>query len=46
MKDDYLPETVTAGTLDGAPLSETPFSATVVTRDLLTTRSRAYFPMW
>ena len=36
VKDDYLPETVTAGTLDGAPLSETPLSATVVTRDLLT----------
>jgi iron complex outermembrane receptor protein len=35
-KDNYLPETVTAGTLDGAPLSETPLSATVVTRDLLT----------
>ena len=36
VKDNYLPETVTAGTLDGAPLSETPLSATVVTRDLLT----------
>ena len=35
-KDDYLPETVTAGTLDGAELSETPLSATVVTRGLLT----------
>jgi iron complex outermembrane receptor protein len=35
-KDNYLPETVTAGTLDGASLSETPLSATVVTRDLLT----------
>ena len=35
IKDDYLPETVTAGTLDGAQLSETPLSATVVTRDLL-----------
>ena len=35
VKDDYLPETVTAGTLDGAQLSETPLSATVVTRDLL-----------
>ena len=35
VKDNYLPETVTAGTLDGAPLSETPLSATVVTRDLL-----------
>ncbi|HEY1986450.1 MAG TPA: TonB-dependent siderophore receptor [Terracidiphilus sp.] len=35
VKDDYLPENVTAGTLDGAPLSQTPLSATVVTRDLL-----------
>jgi len=35
VKDNYLPETVTAGTLDGALLSETPLSATVVTRDLL-----------
>ena len=32
---DYLPDTVTVGTLDGAPLLETPLSATVVTRDLL-----------
>ena len=32
---DYLPEAVTVGTLDGAPLKETPLSATVVTRDLL-----------
>jgi len=36
VKDNYLPETVTAGTLDGALLSETPISATIVTRDLLT----------
>jgi iron complex outermembrane receptor protein len=36
VKDNYLSETVTAGTLDGAPLSETPLSATVITRDLLT----------
>jgi len=35
VKDDYLPETVTVGTLDGAALAETPISATVVTRDLL-----------
>ena len=35
LKDDYLPETVTAGTLDGAQLNETPLSAAVVTRDLL-----------
>jgi iron complex outermembrane receptor protein len=33
--DDYLPDAVTVGTLDGAPLLETPLSATVVTRDLL-----------
>jgi iron complex outermembrane receptor protein len=32
---DYLPDTVTVGTLDGAPLLETPLSATAVTRDLL-----------
>jgi iron complex outermembrane receptor protein len=36
VKDDYLPEAVTVGTLDGATLEETPLSATVVTRDLLT----------
>ena len=34
-EDNYLPESVTVGTLDGAPLRETPLSATVVTRDLL-----------
>jgi iron complex outermembrane receptor protein len=34
-KDDYLPDTVAVGTLDGAALKETPLSATVVTRDLL-----------
>jgi iron complex outermembrane receptor protein len=34
-KDNYLPETVTAGTLDGASLKETPVSASVVTRGLL-----------
>jgi iron complex outermembrane receptor protein len=34
-KDDYLPEAVSVGTLDGATLKETPLSATVVTRDLL-----------
>jgi iron complex outermembrane receptor protein len=34
-KDDYLPGNVTAGTLDGAALRETPISAAVVTRDLL-----------
>ena len=33
--DDYLPDAVTVGTIDGAPLLETPLSATVVTRDLL-----------
>jgi len=36
VKDDYLPDAVTVGTLDGAALEETPLSATVVTRDLLT----------
>ena len=36
MKDDYLPDAVSVGTLDGATLKETPLSATVVTRDLLT----------
>jgi iron complex outermembrane receptor protein len=35
VKDDYLPDAVTVGTLDGATLAETPLSATVVTRDLL-----------
>jgi iron complex outermembrane receptor protein len=34
-KDDYLPESATVGTLDGAPLEETPLSVTVMTRDLL-----------
>jgi len=34
-KDNYLPDAVTVGTLDGATLAETPLSATVVTRDLL-----------
>jgi iron complex outermembrane receptor protein len=35
-KDDYLPDTVTVGTLDGGTLQQAPLSATVVTRDLLT----------
>ncbi len=34
-KDDYLPEAVSVGTLDGATLKETPLSATIVMRDLL-----------
>jgi iron complex outermembrane receptor protein len=34
-KDNYLPDAVTVGTLDGAALKELPVSATVVTRDLL-----------
>jgi iron complex outermembrane recepter protein len=34
-KDDYLPGTVSVGTLDGATLKDTPLSATVVTRDIL-----------
>jgi iron complex outermembrane recepter protein len=35
VKDDYLPDDVTVGTLDGATLRELPLSATVVTRDLM-----------
>ncbi len=35
IEDNYLPQSITVGTLDGAPLSEAPLSATVVTRDLL-----------
>jgi iron complex outermembrane receptor protein len=35
IRDQYLPEVITAGTLDGAPLAETPVAATVITRDLL-----------
>jgi iron complex outermembrane receptor protein len=34
-RDDYLPDAVSVGTLEGAVLKETPLSATVVTRDLL-----------
>jgi iron complex outermembrane receptor protein len=34
-EDNYLSESVTVGTLDGAPLKEAPLSATVITRDLL-----------
>ena len=34
-EDNYLPQSVTVGTLDGTPLKQTPLSATVVTRDLL-----------
>ncbi|MGD0546473.1 MAG: TonB-dependent receptor [Terracidiphilus sp.] len=33
--DEYLPEAVTVGTLDGSTLLETPLSATVVPRELL-----------
>ncbi|MGO9324516.1 MAG: TonB-dependent siderophore receptor [Terracidiphilus sp.] len=33
--ENYLPETVTVGTLDGAELKDAPLSASVVTRDLL-----------
>jgi iron complex outermembrane receptor protein len=32
---DYLPESITVGTLDGEPLKDAPLSATVVTRDLM-----------
>ncbi len=35
IQDNYFPEWITVGTLDGAPLKETPLSASVVTRDLL-----------
>jgi iron complex outermembrane receptor protein len=35
VNSDYLPESVTVGTLDGAPLKDAPLSATVVTRDLM-----------
>ena len=35
IEDNYLPQSVVVGTLDGAPLREAPLSATVVTRDLL-----------
>ncbi len=35
IEDNYLPQSVVVGTLDGAPLRESPLSATVVTRDLL-----------
>lgn len=33
--DNYLPQSITVGTLDGAPLKEAPLSVSVVTRDLL-----------
>jgi iron complex outermembrane receptor protein len=33
--DEYLPEAVTVGNLDGLPLVETPRSVTVITRELL-----------
>jgi iron complex outermembrane receptor protein len=35
IKDDYLPESVTVGTLDGVLLKDAPISATIVTRGLL-----------
>ncbi len=35
LKDNYLPDTVAVGSLDGATLQEMPLSATVVTRQLL-----------
>jgi iron complex outermembrane receptor protein len=34
--DDYLPDSLSTGTLDSLPLSVAPLSATVVTRELLT----------
>jgi iron complex outermembrane receptor protein len=35
VNDNYLPEQVTVGTLGNQPLRDAPFSATIVTRDLL-----------
>jgi iron complex outermembrane receptor protein len=35
VEDNYMPESVTVGTLDGAELKNAPISASVVTRDLL-----------
>jgi iron complex outermembrane receptor protein len=35
VEDNYLPDSVTVGTLDGAQLKNVPLSASVVTRDLL-----------
>ncbi len=35
VKDDYLSDAITTGTLDGARLAETPLSVSVVTRELL-----------
>jgi len=46
VKDDYLPESVTVGTLDSATLQQTPLSATVITRDLLTDQVARYSRMW
>ena len=35
LNSDYLPATITVGTLDSTPLKDAPLSATVVTRDLM-----------
>jgi iron complex outermembrane receptor protein len=35
VEDNYLPESITVGTLDSAELKNTPLSASVITRDLL-----------
>jgi iron complex outermembrane recepter protein len=35
VEDNYLPESVTVGTLEGGELKNTPLSASVITRDLL-----------
>ncbi|MEI9967915.1 MAG: TonB-dependent receptor [Terracidiphilus sp.] len=35
VEDNYLPESVTVGTLDGGELKSVPISASVITRDLL-----------
>ncbi|WP_263358819.1 TonB-dependent siderophore receptor [Acidicapsa ligni] len=36
VSDDYLPKSLSVGNFDGLPLLNTPVSATVVTRDLMT----------
>jgi iron complex outermembrane receptor protein len=35
VQDNYLPENLTVGTLDGEPLKDAPLSASVITRDVL-----------
>jgi iron complex outermembrane receptor protein len=38
VEDNYLPESVSVGSLDSEPLKDVPLSATVITRDLLSDR--------